>query len=246
MVSRFGELTYTPEISATFNHELPEWPLHDFLKGPFMGFSHSLGFEKIDWHSNYREGLDVSVSNTYTYDFFRLNNHKDPLSVSLAFTGIGHFIISDFFAISARLMYQYWYYHDPGYYDQAGDALRGIADKKITADHMLSLNTDFPFRVLLFTPSEWFNKPKLHVFDLEFQLAPVFDMALYNDPLTKTSFDLKNIAATGGLELVIFSAFSRSLYVRFGYVVNMRELFAESKIPGGQNREIYFIMRHFY
>lgn len=254
MVSRFGELTYVPGISATFNHELAEkWKLLPFRIGPFLGFDHSLGFEKIDWHSNYREGLSVSVGNSYNLDFYRLNNDLAPLSITVSFTGIGHFILSDFFAVSTRLMYRYWYYHDPDFYDQASNALRGIADKSICADNMLSLNMDFPLRILLFTPSTWIKDTRLfRFFDFELHLSPVIDMALYHTPQSETttevSFSPKNIALSGGLELVFFPLSFRSLYIRFGYAMNLREFMTARpvKLPDGVNREIYLIMGHFY
>ena len=246
-VSRYGELTYTPGISATFNHELPAWELQKIRYGPSMGFYHSLFFEKIDWHANYRDGISASISNSYGYNFYSLRNDEEPLSVTFALGGTGHFIISDFFAISSRLMYRHWFYNnDPKYHESASDAMRGIADKKISADYMLSLNADFPFRVLLFTPSEWFKNSKLSLFDFELHASPVIDMSLYHDPKTETSFHPKNIAASGGLELIVFPAFMRNFIVRFGYAMNLRELVTTGKLPEGDNREIYFIMGHFY
>jgi len=244
----YGELTYTPGISATFNHELPDWPLQEIRKGPFMDFTHTLGFEKIDWHANYRQGLSVSASNSYTYDFFRLNNDRDPLSVSLAFNGTGHIIISRFFAISSRLMFRRWFYHDPEYYEKAADALRGIPDNAICADYMMSLNMDFPLRILVFSPSEWLHNSKYRFFDFELHASPVIDMALYHDPTGEISFDPKNIITTGGLEFVVFPAFMRSLYVRLGYVCDLREFLTARpiKFPGSATREIYLIMGHFY
>jgi hypothetical protein len=247
-VGQYGELTYTPQISATFNHEMPKWPLDEFRKGPFLGFNHSLGFEKIDWHSNYRKGLSVSLYNSYSYNFYRLRNDEEPLSVSFRVGGTGHFIIADWFGISSRLQYRQWFYHDPEYYEQAGDYLRGIADKAICADYMLSLNMDFPLRVLLFTPSKWFNKKKLSFFDFEFHISPVIDMALYNDPKAKTSFNPKNIAVAGGIEFIVFPAFMRNLYACLSIAVNLRE-FADTrpiKFPDGNNREITFGIGHFY
>jgi hypothetical protein len=248
MVPQYGEITYNPGISATFNHELPQWSLDDFRRGPFLSFNHSLGFEKVDWYANYRKGVSASISNSYTYDFFRLNNSENPLSVTFTASGIGHFIISDFFGISSRLQYRHWFYHDPEYYSEAGDNLRGIADKAMQADYMLSLNIDLPLRVLLFTPSEWLHNKKWSFFDFELQAAPVFDIALYNDPVTGASFHPKNIAASAGLELILFPSFMRNLYIRLGYAVNLRELFTARPLglPGGDNREIYLIMGHFY
>jgi hypothetical protein len=246
MVHKYGELTYTPGVSAVFNHELPDRPLLPFRKGPFMNFSHSLGFERIDWRANFRDGLSVHIDNGYNYDFYRVNNDLNPISSSLTASGAGYFLITEFFSITSQLQYRHWFYNEPEYYDRAGDNIRGIADRAICADYMLSLNLDFPFRILLFTPSKWFKKENLRIFDLEFQLSPVLDIALYHDPKTETSFHPKNIAFTGGIELFVFSDFMRSLYIRFGYAINLRELFETGNLPGDDNREIYLIMGHFY
>ena len=239
-VSRYGELTYTPEISATFNHELSreKWPLQDIHKGPFLNFGHTLGFERIDWHGNFRKGLSVSVANPYEYDFFRQQNGKDPLSIGITVTGIGHFIITNFFGISSRLQYRHWFYHDPGFYDLAGDNIRGIRDNKLTADYMLSLNTNFPLRLPTFSPAKWFNNNKLRALDIEFHFSPLVDLALYHDPKTETSFSLENIAAGGGFEVMVFPLIMRNLYIRLCFTWNLRE--------SEDNREFSFIMGHFY
>jgi len=247
VVSRFGELTYTPVISATFNHELPQWPLDDIRKGPFMNFSHTLGLEKIDWHANFREGLSVSVGNSYQYDFSQMF-----YDISLNVTGIGHHIVSSFFAFSARLMYQYWHFSDrlrEGEY--ASYYMRGVADKSFTAYQMFSLNMDFPFRLFMFMPSEWFHYKKLSFFDVEVQISPVIDVALYyqkkfdND---KILYYPGQFAATGGVELVVFPLFMRNLYIRLGLAVNLKEFVTARpiRLPDGDNREIYLIMGHFY
>jgi len=248
IISRFGELTYTPGISATFNHELPEWYLQEIRRGPFLNFNHSLGFEKIDWHANYREGLSVSVSNSFSYDFFRLYADKNPLSFFLSVNGTGHLILSKFFAISSRLMYRQWFYHDPKYYLEAGDVLRGIADKALCADYMLSLNMDFPLRVLLFLPSGWLHNNKYRFFDFELHVSPVIDLALYHDPGTRTSFNIKNLVAAGGFEFIVFPLSFRSLYIRLGFAWDLKELLTKRpiKLPTDEKREIYLMMGHFY
>ena len=237
-VSRFGELTYTPDISATFNHELPGWPLQDIHKGPFLNFGHTLGFERIDWHANFRKGLSVSVGNSYEYDFFRRQDDKDPLSIDITITGIGHFIISNFFGISSRIQYRHWFYHDPGFYDQAGDNIRGITDRALTADYMLSLNANFPLRLPTFSPAKWFNNNKLRGLDIEFHFSPLIDLALYHDPRTETSFSPENIAVGGGFEFMVFPLIMRNLYIRLSFTWNLRET--------EDNREFSFIMGHFF
>jgi hypothetical protein len=249
MVSRFGELTYNPGISATFVHELPPWPLDDHRKGTSMSFSHSLSFGKTDWHANYREGLSVSISNSYSYNFNQM-----LYGISLDFTGTGHHIISDFFAVSARFIYKYWYSSDETYEGEyASYYLRGVADKSITAFQMFSLNLDLPFRLFIFKPSEWLKNQKLSFFDFEMHASPVIDLALYYEKhfdleKERTMFYPGHTAVAGGLELVVFPLFMRNLYVRFGFAVNLKELLTARpvKLPDGDNREIYLIMGHFY
>jgi len=251
MVSRFGELTYTPEISSTFYHEFPQWPLDDFRIGPILSFNHSLGFEKIDWHSNYREGLSVSMGNSYKYDFNRM-----IYDISFDFTGIGHHIVSDYFAVSSRLMYKFWHSSDDSYEGEyASLYMRGIADKSITAYQMFLLNMDFPFRLFVFMPSKWFNKKKLAFFDFEMQVAPVIDLALYYQrkfEKDKIFYYPGQLAATGGLEFVLFPLFMRNLYIRIGFAVNAKDFLKgiikekQFRIPDGDDREIYLIMGHFF
>jgi hypothetical protein len=250
-VSRFGDLAYTPSVSATFNHEIPKWPLADHQKGPFVKFSHSLGFGNIDWHGNYREGLSFSMGNSYQYDFYR-----KFYDISFELTGIGHHVVADFFAVSARLMYRYWYSSDV--YNNGSNIsnnMRGIADDSIPAYQALTLNLDLPFRLFAFTPSTWLKNDKLRIFDLEFHASPVVDLALHWHKWLKddkTMYDPPGYDVTAGLELVVFSLFMRSLYVRLGFAINAKQFFKDLiqeksfKIPDGRNREIYFIMGHFF
>jgi hypothetical protein len=255
----YGELTYTPKISNTFNHGFSEWPLGEFRLGPFMEFSHTLGFDRINWMGNFREGFDVSMDNSYSLDFHRADKDKEPLDIDYSISGIGHFIISDSFGISAYLQFRQWFYHDPEYYDSAGNVLRGILDKAVHADYMLSLNLDFPFRIFRFTPSQWFGKSRLRLFDFELHFSPIIDLALYHNPVSDTSFDFKNILVSGGAELIAFPSFMRSLYIRVSIAWNLREYINSPsgsylpsglpvipELPGGDNREIFIGIGHHY
>jgi len=245
-LGQFGDLAYTPSVFAIINHEFPRWHLDYFRKGPFLGFSHSLGFGKVDWHGNYREGLSFSLGNSYIYDF-----HQKIHSVSLDFTGIVHHIFKNYFAASARFMYKYWYSSNNGEGGYVSNYLRGISDNEITAYQMLSINLDLPFRLFAFTPSKWFNSNKFRLFDFELHLAPVMDMAFYHQKYfdgERVMYRHANFAVTGGLELVVYSLFARSLYVRLGFAMDGTEILKtfKIKIPNGRHRELYLIMGHFY
>ena len=243
---KYGEIAYTPSLSLYSYHELPGWPLQENRRGPSLNFSHSIGFGRIDWQSNFREGLSASINNSFSYNFHNYRINSEPLSISFSFNGIGHFIVSKFFGISSRLQYRHWYAKDSTYHDNAGDNLRGILDKTIWADYMLSLNMDFPFRILKFIPSTWFNNRKFRFFDFEVHASPIIDMAVYHNPTTDESAIPKNTAFSGGLEVIIFSDFIRRFYLRGSIGVNIKELFRTKRIPDGDNREISITMGHYF
>jgi hypothetical protein len=238
----YGELTYTPSIALNTPYNFPRWPLDDIRKGPFIPISQILGFNKVDWIQNYRKGFDVSFVSTNTYNFF-----KNDWNHNLSFSSAGHFIITDFFGISARVQYRHWFYDEPEDYAGAGNALRGILDSHIYANYMLSTNLDLPFRLFIFLPSQWLKNSKLKFFDFEFHVSPILDLALYHDPKTDTPFNFQNMLVTGGAEFIVFPYFMRSLYLRFSVAWNLREAVkSKTFFPDGPNREFSLMIGHHY
>jgi hypothetical protein len=221
-VGPYGELTFTPRLSAFFFHEFPKWPLDDLRRGPSMTLNYDLGFDRVDWIVNFKKGLDVKINNSFSYNFFNKKNNTQPWSINYSISGKGHFIITDFFGISTRLLYRQWIFHDNGY-TEAGDALRGILNKNVSADNMLSLNLDLPVRVLRFTPSVWLDKPKLRLINFDLHLSPIFDFALYTDPRKDVDFSFKNSLVTGGMEVIVFPEFFRSLFLVVSFGWNLRD-----------------------
>jgi len=239
-VGQWGELVYTPGIQAVFNHEFSQWPLSDNRKGPYLSLNQSFGFARVDWIDNFLRGYDVGIYNSNGFDFFRLQNDgQTAFSASINLSGIGHLIIKDFFGISSRLMYRHWLFYDNGN-ENAGDVLRGILDKDIHADLMFSLNLDLNFKVLRFKPSVWFNNPKVKIFDFDLHLIPILDAALFHDPTDENTLGSVKAVTSGGVELIVFPDFFRSLFLRFSFGVNFSDLF------GKNNYEIFIGTDLFY
>ncbi|MDR1948660.1 MAG: hypothetical protein LBQ38_04645 [Spirochaetaceae bacterium] len=243
-VGDFGELTYTPKITGTVNYR-PNGDIGELRRGPSINLSQDIGFGKIDWINNYRKGLEASLTNGNEY-----NLSKQRWTETLSLSSAVHWPITPWFGVSGRFQYRHWF---NDYYDEAGDTLRGIFNKFIAAESILSLNMDLPFKVLDFTPSLWFDKPKLRFFDLEFHLSPFIDMALVkgwerpsNDKTIKNDLSPGDIQVTGGLELIIFWHFMRSLYLRISYGVDLREMAETGKVPEGDKKEFFFGIGHHY
>jgi hypothetical protein len=207
-----GEVTYTPKLSATFNHEFPQWPLHYFNKGPFLNFSHSLSFGRVDWVDNLLKGVSAEISNLVSYDFYKLKNDINPWGGNLHISGIGHKIVSERVNFSARLMYRHWFFTD--YTDSGGDVVRGIIDNNIIANYMYSVNLDLTFKLFRFLPSEWFNKANLSFMNFDFHVSPFIDVASYNNPITQEPFGFGNMLLASGLEVIIYPQRWRSLFLR--------------------------------
>ena len=213
------ELTYTPRISAVFNHEISAWALSENRIGPFFTFSHDFSVGRVDWIGNFKKGFSASISNSVNYNFYYLQNNsyftlteQDPLTSSLDVSGAGYFILTDFLGFSTRFKYRHWF---NTYNSGAGDTLRGFRDGNISADYMVSVNFDVPIRVLRFKPSKWFNS-KVKVFDFDLHLSPVVDFAVYQEHKKDGA---GYFLLSAGLEAIIFPDFFRSLFLRvsFGY-----------------------------
>jgi hypothetical protein len=236
-VHTFGELMYTPKLSGRINYRPGGDPGY-LRRGFTLGFSHRLGFGQINWINNFRSGLEAYIENTDAFNFYHW-----AWDNTLFLSATGHLPLASFLALSGRLQYRHWFNK---YSDTAGDAVRGIVNNSLAADYMLSLNMDFTFKILDFRPSLWFNSPKLKLFDLEFQLSPVIDMALVQDPLADIPFSFSGIQAGGGLELIVFSHFMRSLYLRASLAYNLRDLFSTGDFGGSTGRELFIGLYHHY
>ena len=250
-VGAFGPLNYTPQLAATFYHEFPKWELQEIRKGPVLSLSHELGFNRVDWIGNYRKGLDVYIDNSYSYDFYKPNIdtpeiNNEPWRADVKFSTSGYFIVNDFIGFSARLMYRHWFFYENGN-GSPGDALRGILDRSFRTEYMLSINMDFPVKVLSFTPSRWFNSQKMRLFNFDLHLSPIIDMAVFYGPLTDRFFNTRDFLVSGGMEAIVFPGFFRAFYLRVSAACDLQKYLDEgSMIPTGNNREIFIGIGHHY
>ena len=238
-IGSYGGLSYTPWVSATFNHEFPQWPLPEPRKYPSLSFGHSLGFGRIDWIGNFLKGYSASISNSFGYSFYNLKNGSNPLTIDYNIRGTGHFTVTDNFGISSRLIFRQWIFTTS---TSAGNVLRGVLDNDITADYMLSLNLDLNFRVLKFRPSEWFNSSKWRLFDFDLHLVPIMDAALSHNPESGTVLGFNRLNLTGGFELIVFPNFFRSLFLRASIATDIYEILAYKK----RNMELFIGMELHY
>jgi hypothetical protein len=241
-VGEFGTLTYFPQLTETFKYR-PGGDVGEYRHGPATQFEHSFGFGQINWIGNFRNGLDVSISNVTTF-----NNYTADWDFNVGIAAEGHVVLTSFFGISSRLKHRTYFSSDD--YD-VGANLRGIRDKDFIADNVLSFNLELPLRILSFTPSRWFNKRYFRPFDVEIHFSPFADIAFINGQSNpeyrspeKYSFDDPLIAA--GFEIIAFSLPWRNLNLRASLGWDVREWIRSGKLPDGRYRELYIGLHHFY
>ncbi|MDR0668689.1 MAG: hypothetical protein LBF95_01285 [Treponema sp.] len=210
-ISDYGSLSYTPRISQNFTYRPGTWDTYEWdasRRSLSTSLDQTLGFGQIDWIGNFRRGLGASFENTNSYDYIRHNWNN-----YYALTASGHFLFDNFFGIASRLRFRHWLSAGSRPYENAGDVLRGIKNNQIQAGLMLSLNLEFPFRVWTARPSDWFDSPKMRIFNVEFFLSPILDIGLVHLPRPTSTQQGLTAYYTGGVELFIFPEAMRSLYL---------------------------------
>ncbi|MDR3302498.1 MAG: hypothetical protein LBT01_08260 [Spirochaetaceae bacterium] len=247
-----GELVYKPEISGKINYRLGGADL-GYRHGPILGLTQKIGFNNINRVENFREGVILSVenSNEYNINFTELNNN-------ITFLAKGHKMLGGIAGISGRLRYKQWFNDPENFRDrdraEAGNMLRGIRDRALSANNMLSLNLDFPVHVINFEPATWFNVSWFSYFHFEIMLSPLIDMAFmngklsdyYGKPVKDMAFTPDDFMVTGGIEMLAFPLKWRNLVFRCSFAVNIMEWAKTENFPSGDNQEIYIGLDFFY
>ena len=236
-IGKFGAVVYTPGVYGIANYKGGSY-IGDYRRGIGAGVTQEIGFGKIDWIGNFRSGIKVSAFNGNEYNFFR-----KAWNIDAGLLAQGHFRVCKLFGISARLLYTKWF---NDYYDQAGDAVRGLKDGALEAKSILALNMDFPFRVLRFVPSEWTGNRKWRYFDFELHLSLFADLAMAESIDGSYRFRPADIIPGIGAEAIIFPLTWRSFFFRVSAGWDIREAARIGKLPTGIHRELYFGTGHFY
>ena len=221
VVGNYGGLSYTPRVSGKISYTKGGV---DEPRRPAGILSQTLGFGKVNWTGNYRKGLEASLEN-YNSLFAMPYDWNIEIHGNAAF----YHYFNKYLGFSTRLQYRQNF--NDIYYDSA-ETLRGIINNRLRAEYLLSLNMDLPFRILRFYPSELFNNHKLRYFNFELHTSPFFDFAMAkgthkqsgsrDDPYEEISFRFDEALYGAGMELIVFPAFMRSLYLRLSVGYDLR------------------------
>ena len=214
--SNYTTLSYSPSVSLTWNWDFDGINKeNDSLSSPVISFSHSLSNGKVTWNNNFRDGYNISLGNTISYNFHRRDwNPKITFNASYFYNFTTN--DQDYFnryGICANL-YAYYYFEVPSneynkQYDESfGDRLRGVLNKDCGSyPAAVILNFDLPHN--MFTSE--FN---IDIINFNIQASPFFDMALVYDKEVGRVFDPEDGYYSAGLEFLVYPLKWSSITVR--------------------------------
>lgn len=234
---KFGNLTYSPGTSVSYNYDIDGInPLNSGLLGPSITASHSISMGRVDWNDyNFRTGLSFSASQSVGHNFAGAQGNLTH-SISTEIKAYKGFVYAGF------LTDIYAFYNFFGNTSGFGSRLRGIRDDQNFSNKNSSatssqtgivMNFDMPLNFLstdfsavrnwlianlwvpVFHTSEnpGINK-FMKLFDIDFQLSPFIDIALFHNAATQTYFSLKDGFYAAGAEVIMFPRFWRSIQFR--------------------------------
>jgi hypothetical protein len=225
-----GKLEWTPEVSITQNWNADGIKDPD-LTGPDFTVKHTLSIGRVDWIGNFRRGFTVSADNEYVYDL----HNKDGWDISVSGTAAGYATLIDRFGFSSRLSAFRVLEGDPE--EKAADKLRGILDRRITTDGMITLNIDFPVRVMRVNFEEITGVRWTKYIGFDLHASPFVDMALTHDLYTGRYYSLDDGWLSGGLEVIAYPMKMRSIYVRASVGFDLREVAESGSLRGNAERD---------
>lgn len=214
-LGRLGALRYGPAVFTQVRYRFGR-EISEERRGVEPGFTHSLFAERVDWLGNFRDGAELSLGNTYIY-----NPREDVWKNSVDWKFTGHKALP-WIGFSGRLSGFFQFDKERGLEedDNVGEPIRGILDDRLRGDAGLFINTDIAVKMWT-----WFLAPYFEV-----QAGPFFDFALVKN--RGDYFKLDEMYYGGGIQVVVFPKFARSLYLRASLGFDLEAVLDDYQIRG--------------
>ncbi|MFQ3621716.1 MAG: hypothetical protein SNJ78_12335 [Spirochaetales bacterium] len=222
-IGRWNHIIYAPEVFISAKYR-PDRELSEERRGYGPGFYHELKVERIDWVGNFRDGGNVSLGNDLFYNY-----GKDAWERKVTWEATGHKALG-WLGLSGRLSGFYHFDKEMGINpdDNVGAPIRGILDDRLQGNLVLYVNTD-----LLIKMWTWFLDPYLEV-----QMGPFFDYALTKRKEQALDWSKDNWYG-GGIEVIVFPRFARSLYIRGSIGWDLEAVWEDKKLTGTSPKDGY-------
>ncbi len=236
-----GKLTAGPNLDLYYRYAPGGLNDESLLETPTLTPSFVVGFGRVDWKGNFRQGVKATANASLDM-YFGSGERSFSLGASAA-----AFAAFEKVGPSARLS-GFWYANSAD--SSAGDYIRGVLDARISTDAGIFLNLDCPIRLIDVDPAFWFNQAWMRYCRFELQMSPFFDAALVHS--NGRFFAPQDGWYGAGIEAVLFPAYARSFYLRVSTGWSVPDVIALKSLSGMSSRdgrrifEIFIGIGHFY
>lgn len=221
-VKNWGRIYYTPFVNTSYYWDFDGISEdNEALLGPAMTFGQTVSTGRVNWVENFRNGLSVSLTQSFGYNFH--NYAFNPgitaeLKLYKAFERIG--FCSDLYAFafmngSANFGSRLRGIRADQYYDSNNPNIAIL--KSTDSQAAFILNFDMPIKLfrIYWEKVPVINKIKFaSKLNLEAQISPFIDVALFKNEATGTSFNIKDSFISGGIEGIVYPLKWKGIQVR--------------------------------
>jgi hypothetical protein len=232
----YGDLVVRPKVDLSYRW----WPggLTDasLLQTPVVTPSVNASIGRVNWKGNFREGAEASATLSTSY-------YVSEGSIATKLSGsTSVFFALEFFGPSAQLSGFTWL---NGSIDtSAGDPVRGVLNSRIKTASALFLNLDLPFRLIRFSPADWFGISWMRYFHFEQHWSPFIDLALVEE--AGRIFSPSDMWIGSGLEVITYPKVFRSFYFRISLAWDLRDVLQLRSLTGKSLRDGRGISEFFF
>lgn len=207
----YTEYTYNWDFDA-FEHTSNSGIIEQKLLSPELIFGHAFSAGRINWISNFRDGFEGSVKQTFGYNFAK-SQYVSQIKLSTQY----HKNINSFIGFSSREYLNIDLYNE---HHKFGSMVRGIRDNDYKSSSFLLLNLDLPIKVFHTDWRSLFGWDKLKFIDFEFQFSPFQDIVIGENQYAGSKFSLKDAWYGTGFEMLVFPDRFRSIQGRISFGVD--------------------------
>ncbi len=228
-INNWGKIYYTPFFEGTYYWDFDGISSENTdLSSPVISFGQTLSTERVNWIENFRNGLSLSITNSFGYNFQTYSFIPSVTGEILAYKAFKHFAINtDIYGFAVMNGTKSF-----------GERLRGIRDDQYfsedTGEHVhekactsaaaLVVNIDVPIKICRIY---WEDVPLIKkikfakYFNLEAQISPFVDFAIFHNEASDTTFHPKDGFLCGGLEGIIYPLKIKGIQVRASFGVDL-------------------------
>lgn len=231
-LGNWSAISWTPSLSFKwrwdkdiFTTDIPSGIEHSDLRSPVLSFCNSVGFGRVDWIENFRQGFSFSASQSVSYNFHDYNKSQtssiSQLSTSFDVTAKG-FLSTKYVGFNSKI--NFFSYLNTS--RDVTDNIRGVRDYDYDFRSGIIANFDMPIHLFDVNISEWFEGGNwftnfLRKLDFEVQVSPFIDVAIGDNLIAGSFYDYKDGVYAGGIEILGFLKKARSIQGRFSVGVDL-------------------------